>query len=288
MMKRRFSWMLALLLTGLPPALAEEKTAEVYPVGPVDFEAAENLAKAIVSEDGKLVADKANNRLILLDYKNKHAAMRELMKKLKPETKHVRIRVSSQDSGSSSFNSVDLDGRVRAGPVVVQTPGHQGSSSTLTMTGRRGAITSDIAQDVLVISGGKAHIRVGTDVPYADWMWGYGLQQGWWTGSVQWKEVGTQMVVEPYVMGNQIRVRLTPEFSYLLSGKTMLTSVEKLTTEVTVADGQEIELGGLPIQDKEFYNKFLIGYTAGGERRSLRIKLRATIEDLTPMRPAGE
>lgn len=280
---RKLGVILVLLMISLPGWAGDEKVVEVYPLEMNDFETSEALAKEIVSPDAKVISDKAGNRLIILDRPEKQAVLREAFKKIKPQTKHVRIRVSFLGSGSANISSVDVQGRVRTGPVVIQTPGQQGSRSGITMQQTTSTMNSNVTQELLVISGGKARLRVGTDVPYADWFWSYGLQQGWWTvGAVHWKEVGAQMVVEPYVMGNRIRVRLTPEFSYLLDGKTMATAIETLTTEVVVQDGQAIELGGLPVQDREFYSRFLIGQTKGGERSSLRIVLYPSIED-----PAG-
>lgn len=283
MLMRKLGVILVLLGLSLAGRAEDGKVVEVYPMDLNDFEVSEALAKEIVSPDAKVISDKAGNRLVILDRPDKHAALREAFKRVKPQTKHVRIRVSFLDNSSANISSVDVQGRVRTGPVVIQTPGQQGSRSSITMQQTTSTMNSNVTQELLVISGGKAHLRVGTEVPYADWFWSYGLQQGWWTvGAVRWKEVGAQMVVEPYVIGNRIRVRLTPEFSYVLNGKTMATAIEKLSTEVVVQDGQSIELGGLPVQDREFYSRFLIGQTRGGERSSLRIVLHPTIED-----PAG-
>lgn len=86
------------------------------------------------------------------------------------------------------------------------------------------------------------------------------------------------MIVEPYVLpGRRIRIRFTPEFSYELNQETFTTALEKLTTEVTVSEGEEVNLGKLAVPDHEFYSRFLMGYTYEGEKRSLQIILKPTI-----------
>ena len=270
----------ALLATGVH-GCEGKMTAEIYPVGLSDFELAEQMAKNIVSPDGKLVADKSGNRLILYDYPDRHEVLRKLLAKVQSPAHNVRIRVAFKDNTETQSDGVSVDGRLRTGPVVIRSGGAPANGSTrIQVTNQRTTFGSNVQQELLVISGGKAKIRIGTDVPYAEWFWTYGLQFGFWAGEVRWKEVGAQMVVEPYVIGSNIRVRLTPEFSYIVDGQTMATAIEKLSTEVIVADGQEIDLGGLPAADKEFYSRFLVGYSHQGEKRSLHITLKPTIESV--------
>lgn len=271
MQMSRSIW-LFLFLVAAPVLHAEKMVAEVYPLDIADFETASQIASAIVSKEGKLVAEKDHNRLILYDYPEKQAELSRALRNVRAPMNNVRIRVAFKDHSTSQRDSVSVEGGRRSGSISVE-------ADQLHVIRN-----SNVQQELLVISGGKAKLRIGTDLPYADWFWSYGIQQGFWNGGVKWKEVGAQMVVEPYVIGDRIRVRLTPEFSYLLDEKTITTAIEKLTTEVVVADGQEINLGGLPVSDTEFYSHFLIGYTHGGEKRSLQITLKPTIEPLGPSR----
>jgi len=271
-----------MLAAAVSPA-ADKMMVETYPLGLTDFELAEGIAKDIVSPDGKLVADKTNYRLILYDYPDRHTALAEVIRRIRAPAQHVRIQVSFKENAAVSSDSFAVDGRARAGSVVVRTPGSSSDGSTsVEARQQRMSLASIVQQELLVISGGKGHLQVGMDVPYAEWFWNYGTQQGFWTGSVRWREVGAKLVVEPYVIGDRIRLRLTPEFSYIVNQETLTTAIQKLTTEVVVSNGQEIELGGLPVSDREFYSKFLVGYDHVGERRSLRITMRPTIETFTP------
>jgi len=276
-------WVLWTLAAAVSPAADQKMVAETYPLGLTDFELAESIARDLVSPDGKLVADKANYRLILYDYPDRHATLVEVLRRIRAPAQHVRIQVTFKENAAVSSDSFAVDGRARVGSVVVRTPGSPSDGSArVEARQERMSLASIVQQELLVISGGKGHLQVGVDVPYAEWFWNYGTQHGFWTGSVRWREVGAKLVVEPYVMGDRIRLRLTPEFSYIINQETLTTAIQKLTTEVVVSNGQEIELGGLPVSDREFYSKFLVGYDHEGERRSLRITLRPTIETFMP------
>jgi len=266
---------------------------EIYPLGILDFELSEKIAKGIVSPEGKLVAEKANNRLIVLDVPARHAELKQAFRQLRPEIHHVRIQVTFAERGVGTTESFRVDGRLSVGSVILRTPDAPADGSVRIQADEsRLSMASLVKQELIVLSGSTARIRVGTDIPYADWIWDYGVQRGYWTGAegagyqgagaVRWREVGAQLVIEPYVLGSTVRVRLTPEFSYILDKDRLTTAVEKLTTEVMVEDGQEIELGGIPVSDREFYSRFLTGYTHDGEKRSLRILLKPTIETTKP------
>jgi type II secretory pathway component GspD/PulD (secretin) len=246
---------------------------EVYPLDLADFEAAEKTAAQIVSPEGKLVPDKSGNRLIIYDTPENHLILAKALKKVRAPAANVRIRVSFVGESSQNLEHLGVDGKVGSDPTK--------ASARVQLENMSSSLASLVQQELLVISGGKAHLRVGTDVPYADWFWNYGIQCKLWSGPTRWKEVGAQLVVEPYVIGSKVRVRLTPEFSYVLDQETLSTSIEKLTTEVFVENGQEIELGGLTASNRDFYSRFLVGYTHSGEKRNLRIVLKPTIELVT-------
>lgn len=253
----------------------EKMIVEVYPLGLLDFETAEILAKGLMSSEAKLVSDKANNRLILFDYPEKQQALGVALTKVQVPNQNVRIQVSFKDHTSSDAES--LNGRFRIGGVTVIPPEH----SEGRFRSENSSLSSLVQQELLIISGGRGSLLVATEVPYEEWLWSYGLQQGFWiTSSIRWKDVGAKLIVEPYVMGNKVRVRLIPEFSYLIDNRRLSTIVEQLTTEVIVESGQEIDLGGIPAQDHEFYSRFLVGYDIRHERRSLHITLKPTIESI--------
>ncbi|MCC7519102.1 MAG: hypothetical protein IT578_07950 [Verrucomicrobiae bacterium] len=253
---------------------------EVYPLGLTDFELASKVAAEIVSEHGKLFPDKPGNRLIILETDAHHAELRKALATLNAPLKHVRIQVVFLGRNARSERTVSVGGRTTEGEVTVRVgPPSRSTPSVAVHAGQTDTMASSLVQqELFVISGGQAKIFVGQDVPEADWFWSWGLQQGFWTGRVRWREVGASLIVAPYVMDRRIRLRLTPEFSYFLDGKRRVTAIETMTTEALVEDGQEVDLGGLSAENREFATRFLTGYSTAGEKRSLEIRLRANIE----------
>ena len=81
---------------------------------------------------------------------------------------------------------------------------------------------------------------------------------------------------EPHAPGNAAGEHI------VVNGENLTTAVEKLATEVWVNNGQEIDIGGLPVSDHEFFSRFLVGYNRLGEKHSLRIKVKPSIEPIEP------
>lgn len=279
-MFRGATLLLAALLAWTARGDVSGMRVEVYPLALMDFELAAKVAAEIVSPAGKLFPDKSGQRLIVLETDERHAALRKALEKINVPPKHVRIRVAFQDALQTSRRAVEVEGQATIGGVRVRTgsSGSKGASVSVVGDARDATASSLVEQELLVISGGQAKLFVGHEVPDADWFWTWGCQHGLWMGNIRWREVGASMRVAPYVIDRRIRLRLTPEFSYLLDGQRMTTAVESLTTEVIVEDGQELDLGGLPTENREFTSRFLTGFTHSGERRALGIRLRAQIE----------
>jgi Bacterial type II and III secretion system protein len=138
--------------------------------------------------------------------------------------------------------------------------------------------TSETRQDILVMAGGRAHIRVSEQVPYADWFWTWGQGQGLWTATTAWHDVGSGLLVEVLAAGGgTVRLRVTPEFSYFIDRERQVTSVQQLSTEVVAREGEEIDLGGTST-DREFEERFMVGVGRSGQRERVRIRLRARVE----------
>jgi type II secretory pathway component GspD/PulD (secretin) len=137
-----------------------------------------------------------------------------------------------------------------------------------------------VAQTLLVASGRQASLRVGESVPYVDWFVDYGTRYGYLQQSINWKDVGASLIVEPVVIGEgpMIRIRLTPELSGLVDGNVYRTSFSRVATEIVVQDGQTFQIGGLD-KDEDFYSRFLIGFDRSGSRQALNITLTPRIVD---------
>lgn len=144
--------------------------------------------------------------------------------------------------------------------------------------------TSETRQVLVVLSGGRASLKVAEQVPQVDWFWTWGQGAGLWPAqSVQWRDVGTSLAVEPFVLDdNTIRLRVTPEFSYFIDRDRRVSRVQQLSTEVVVREGEEIDLGGLEMSNHEFQERFLRGVGRSGQTERVQIRLKARVEPSPP------
>lgn len=194
--------------------------------------------------------------------------------------RNVRIVVTGTSERTARHQGVEASGAGRVGDVRIGAGRFPPESGVVVRgTASRSRSRDETRQELLVMSGGRGEIVVAKEVPYVDWFQVWGQGYGLWQSGLRWKEVGARMLVEPVILDDDtLRVRLTPAFSYLLDGRSLTTAVTQLTTEVVVREGQEIDLGGIPFSDRQFLEKFLVGFDEAGETVQTRITLKASID----------
>jgi hypothetical protein len=238
---------------------------ETYDLGLTDVGAAAEAVRPLLSRDGRVVEDLRNHRLIVVDVPEVQRAVRAALRKVEASARNIRLAVTFHWRATSDRAGVRL--RPRGGTVSVEGDVTQSKSTT---TAR---------QELLVLSGGRASLRIADEVPYADWFWTWGLGRGLWVQGTRWRDVASGMEVEPFALpGGRIRVRLTPYFEYMVDAGRQVTRVVELATEVVANEGEEIALGGVPAEDREFRERFLIGYDRARGTSQVSITLRATVE----------
>jgi len=255
---------LALILAAVQPP-ERRLDVETYDLGLTDVGAAAEAVRPLLSPAGRVVEDPRNHRIIVVDVPEVQRAVRAALQRVEASARNIRLTVTLHWRATSDRAGVRL--RPRGGTVSV---GGDLTQSKSTTTAR---------QELLVLSGGRASLRIADEVPYADWFWTWGLGRGLWVKGVRWRDVATGMEVEPVALpGGRIRVRLTPYFEYLLDARRQVTRVTALSTEVVANEGEELVLGGVPAEDREFRERFLIGYDRARGTSQASITLRATVE----------
>jgi len=256
--------MLASILAAAQPP-ERRLDVETYDLGLTDVGASAEAVRPLLSPAGRVVEDERNHRIIVVDVPEVQRAVRAALRRVEVSARNIRLTVTFRWQATSDRAGVRL--RPRGGTVAV------GGDLT------RSQSTTTARQELLVLSGGRASLRVADEVPYADWFWTWGLGRGLWVEGVRWRDVATGMEVEPVALpGGRIRVRLTPYFEYLLDARRQVTRVHALSTEVVANEGEEIALGGVPAHDSEFRERFLIGYDRARGTSQASITLRATVE----------
>ena len=170
---RREAWrlpLLFLLATGILAAAAADsaRSFKVHSAGFADPAAVEQMARAIVKGDGRVVLDEKHNRLLVFATPEEHAELERMTATLNVPPKNVRIEVQFIGGGHAVESGAGVgvqggvvirDGDVARGGLVV-TP-HVEYRETRT--------TDNAAQTLMVSSGRSGSLRVGESVPYAEW-----------------------------------------------------------------------------------------------------------------------
>ncbi|MCF7849564.1 MAG: hypothetical protein K9M45_12000 [Kiritimatiellales bacterium] len=256
---------------------AEEKVQRVFKTYPVNYVKVEDV-KAVVQEflgPGSKVSTMPNvSKLYVVATPEEHEMVVTILTGTNKPRKNIMIEVRFKESGSSSDTgvSVGIPGTTVYKNGKLHSPGIHVDARNNSGTSR-----SDTLQMLTVMDGMEGRLRVGESVPYLDWMVQYGHRHGYMAAAVNWRDVGSYLVVKAELVSDtHIRVQLTPELSGLVDGNPYRVKYQQAATEVIVASGSTIRIGGMN-KDEEFYNRFLIGIGKSGAKSTLDISLTPKI-----------
>lgn len=277
----------ALCLLVLSAAAEPGREFAAYAVGDTELAAAEQVVRSVLDRDDTVARDEKNRRLLIMTSPAHHRQIAELMAKLNPPARNIRIQVRFKGAGREEEREASLRGQGQ----VVLTPGGRAQgriSLQPRVINELSTRQSDTSQLLLVASGREASLRVGEEVPYLDWMVDYGLSHGWLTSRVTWQRVGATLVVQPTLIGDgpDLRIRITPELSGMVDGRPERIRFAQAATELVARDGQPLQLGGFS-QHRDFYDRFLVGLRSGGQAESLSIELTPEVMPAGPAVSAG-
>jgi hypothetical protein len=269
--------LLCLLLVACGVATAQSnRVLKVHPLMFAEPEPVVEMARQIVGADGKVTLDAPRNRLFVTATEDQHRQITDLIKQVSVPPKNIQIQVRINDTGSSVNRGAGLTD-IRGGVVIGGGVNVRGDARGFA---RDNSIQSsqDSVQFITVSSGKRGSIVVAEETPFVEWFLTYGVRCGYLQAGVAWRNVGSRLLVEPRVVGDgrMISVKLIPEFSYLVDGKSFTTAFINAATELTVAAGQEFRIGSTA-QNQEFMSKFLIGYDRSRRQRAVDIVLKATV-----------
>ncbi len=173
---------------------------------------------------------------------------------------NVKVTVEFRQAGQSVQGGTVVQGTGPGGTVVQAGPrGVRGSAQVQVQETQRFTRRS-VGAFVLIQDGGEGSITVADQVPEFAWLYQYALGRNYITPAVIFRNVGTSFVVRPTILPNRrIRLRITPQLSYRSDQDTGAVELVEATTEVVVASGQPITIGGSE-GGAEVFRQFLIGY----------------------------
>lgn len=264
--------LLGTLIAQADPAGQPAGTFEIYPLGLSDGPAMEQMVKAVAGPDATVTLDARNQRLLVLAPPERHQKIADLFAKSAVTPRNVRIEVVFSGGEIETERGASVTGRAEVERVDDVT----GVKFKIRprVVDNAVDISTTTKQQLLVASGREGRLRIGESVPYQAWIMNYGVAHGVIQQQIAWQEVGSFLVVEPTVIGDGplVRVKITPELVGTVNGAPQTTRFAAAATEVTVADGEPVTIGGAA-KDAEFYSRFLIGVSRAGSSRRLNITM---------------
>lgn len=183
----------------------------------------------------------------------------------KQQTQGDRQGVQGRGGVIVEERSGNMRARGRGGLAVEET--------TTRVTRSSGLFT--VVQD-----GGAGSIMVAQDVPYQQmaYYYDYATGKGHVAPGVAWQRVGTALAVRPVILpGNQIRVTLTPVISYFTSGGGGTVEVVEAASDVIVANGARLQIGGAT-GSLHAITRQVLGYSFQQSSQETALTLTATIQ----------
>lgn len=259
---------------------ADSRVMQIYPLYTPDAAATISVVESVLGAEGRVIYDKPNVRLLVVATEEQQKNVAEILGQLNVPPANIRIEVAMDESLQEKMLSLGVD---TEGQVVIDG-GNADVNATVTphVSNRSSRRGRTMKQSLLLQSGGEAVLHIGEEVPYAEWIVNYGVSQGYFPQYVQMREVGAVLRVQARVIGDGplISLKLTPEISGMSDSGQQTLQFTRLSTDVTVEDGQTLDLGGLS-ENSEFFQKFLIGLDRNGSQRALTLKVTPRIERMS-------
>lgn len=252
-----------------------ERVLKTYPLDPNNAAIVETV-RALAGPEGVVTPDRANSRLLVLATAAQHAQIKAAVPSLAVTVRNVQVEVRFKQAARQQQRGVAVGAR---GTIMEPDPLHRGSLRVRVNALDNTTTTSGDTTQLLTVSSGRAaSLFVGTEVPYLDFLMDYLVGRRVLAERIAWERVGAQLMVQPTIIGDgpNISIKLYPQLSGTVNGKPFAKQFIELATEVEVADGRTLQIGGLG-QHADFYSRFLVGMQHDGTTQSLNISLTPRI-----------
>jgi len=263
----------ALSLPGTPQAFAQELVLEVIQLKYRTADQVIPILQPLVPRPGTLSGMQSS--LIVRTTRSNLADIQKVLASIDRAPRRLMITVRQDADRSSDGQGVAVSGSVGTGGARVTVPGSRDPRG-LTVEGRQGddrlraqvygtqSLENDrTAQQVQVLEGSEALIRVGVSVPVSSrsvargYAGGLPVEQA--VDTVEYRDVLTGFVVRPRVAGNVVTLDIAPQRDTLargtgsfgvqrggtVYGQAPAVDVQRVATTVSGTLGEWIEIGGV-------------------------------------------
>jgi len=162
----------------------------------------------------------------------------------------------SGDAHQGNTRIVVTGGARNTGGVNV---GHAGPAGALQLHSEQRVTTKrdTSTQDLTVLDGGRAFLRVGESIPLVQPFLALAGNRVTVLPGIQYYDVTTGFEVEPRILGERILLTVTPRIGFRSNQGTQNISLQELHTAVAVQPGEWVDLGGAVESSSEVSRQIL-------------------------------
>ncbi|VAX17009.1 hypothetical protein MNBD_NITROSPINAE01-1736 [hydrothermal vent metagenome] len=258
----RFSFTVILLLsTVFYPSLSVAKMEmEIFEIHYMDAEELEGAVKVALSKSGRVTVVKAANAIVVSD----HSANIEMVKKLlaRLDRRPVMFNITVEFVEERKLEELGLAVRWRIAGGGWKVGNITSGSSGATVRTDLLKFNGSQKQFIQIIERKQGKIFVGESVPFAEYVMQYGVNHGYISSGVKFKDAGTGFLVSAVAInGGKARINLKPEVSYYDHENKSFT-VNQALTEIVMNIPGIVVLAGAENSDNNFSAHFLSGISS--------------------------
>lgn len=237
----------------------------------------EETVRGLLTEEGSVSANEANNVLVVMDRPDNVEKIRALLTRLDQRPGTIVVEVEFVETGRSRKGGMDIQWRAGGGGWSIGSlPSGRGMASSMSSKASRSHSTKK--QSLRLLENRPGRIFVGEAVPFTEYFLQFGRRYGYIAESVTFKEVGTSFSVKARRAGEgTIEITLDPEVSYFDKKKESFV-VKRASTSVLVNDPGTVVVGGIDGEEDSFAANFLRGAAGTNSSSAFSMILRVRSE----------
>ncbi len=216
-----------------------------------------------------------DSRLIVRAAPRTFAQIERLLAEVDTPRRNLRISVRHAGESERVQDNQGVSGDVRRGNTRIVneasfttngtrstggvTVGRTGPDGNVQLRSQRHVTTKreTSTQNLTVLDGGRAFLRVGESIPQVQpFLVLVGNRLGVVAG-IQYQDVTTGFEVEPRILGEQIKLTVTPRLAFRSNQGAQSINFQELSTVVTVKPGEWVDLGGAVESSNEINRQIL-------------------------------
>ena len=200
-------------------------------------------------------------------------------------TLRISVRHAGNQKTTARQQEISGDQRVGENTRIIVAPAAGNGGMVVTRTGKNGVVryrtqqdtsmrSQDGAQFVSVLEGKHAYIAVGVSVPQVQTFLVLVGNRLAVANGVTYRDVATGFEVLPRIRGDKsVDLEITPRVAFLGDGGSQTITFQELSTHVSVAIGEWIDLGGI-LSNSSQVSRTILGASSGRSEEQQRFEVR--------------